>query len=77
MTYLRKKTGERGLDETGNIRGKNDYEKKRIAYAKKVLSLVKEYKDRRSGPVKKAEKLEEQALKNRRDQNNRNKAPGI
>ena len=28
-TYLQKKTGERGLDERGRIRGKNDYEKKR------------------------------------------------
>ncbi len=74
-TYLRKKTGERGLDERGRIRGKNDYEKKRIEYAKNLLSLVKEYNARRSGPVKKAEKLEEQALKNRRDQNTRNKAP--
>ena len=74
--YLRKKTGERGLDETGNIRGKNDYEKKRIEYAKKVLSLVKEYMARRSGPVKKEDKLEEQALKTRRNQNNLNKAPG-
>ena len=32
---------------------------------------------RRSGPVKKVEKLEEQALKNRRDQNIRNKGPVI
>ena len=76
-TYLRKKTGERGLDETGKIKGKNDYEKKRIEYAKNVLSLVKEYTERRIGPVKKADKQEEQALKDRRDQNNRNKAPGL
>ena len=76
-TYLRKKTRERGLDETGKIKGKNDYEKKRIEYAKNVLSLVKEYTDRRVGPVKNADKLEEQALKNRRDQNIRNKAPGL
>ena len=75
--YLRKKTGERGLDETGNIKGKNDYEKKRIEYAKNVLSLVKEYTARRNGPVKRAEKLEEQALKTRRNQNNLNRAPGL
>ncbi|MBR6173541.1 MAG: Fic family protein [Eubacterium sp.] len=71
-TYLRKKTRERGLDETGNIRGKNDYEKKRIAYAKSVLSLVKQYQARRNGPVNKADKMEEKALKDRRDQNKKN-----
>ncbi len=71
-TYLRKKTRERGLDETGNIRGKNDYEKKRIAYAKSVLSLVKQYQARRNGPVNKEDKLEEKALKDRRDQNKKN-----
>jgi len=77
MIYLRKKTGERGLDESGNIRGKNEYEKKRIAYAKNVLALVKEYRARKNGPVKKAEKVEAQALKNRRDQNIKNKGPVI
>ena len=74
-TYLRKKTGERGLDETGKIKGKNDYEKKRIEYAKNVLSLVREYTAIRKGPVNKADKLEEQTLKNRRDRNAVNKGP--
>ena len=75
--YLAKKRNQRGTDEKGKIKGKNDYEQKRIDYAMKLKAMVREYEARKRGPVGKAEEQEKQALIRRREQNKRNKAPGL
>ena len=75
--YLAKKRNQRGTNEKGKIKGKNDYEQKRIDYAMKLKSLVREYEARKRGPVGRAEEQEKQALIRRREQNKRNNAPGL
>ena len=75
--YLNKKITERGMDETGEIKGKNSYEQKRIDFVKKLKAVVKEYESRKRGPIKKAEIEEKKSLVKRRDQNIKNNAPGI
>ena len=62
LKYLRKKTRQRGLDEKGNIKGKNEYEQKRIDYAKNMLKVVKEYEKVRKGPQTVNERIEERNL---------------
>ena len=75
--YLRKKTNQRGLDEKGRIKAKNPYEKSRIEYAEKLLSIAKEYENRKAGPVKYEGQKEKQDVIRRRNQTARNKGAGM
>ena len=59
QAYLDKKMKEKGVTDLNDLVGKNDYEKKRIEYAKKVMKNVKEY-----DLIAKPEKAEDQAEKN-------------
>lgn len=80
LTYLRKKTRQRGLDEKGNIKGKNEYEQKRIDYAKEMLKTVKEYEKIRKKPSAAAEIAEERKLIESRKQREKQKIarqPGL
>lgn len=58
QAYLDKKMKEKGVTDLNDLVGKNDYEKKRIEYAKKVMKNVKEYDG-----IAKPEKAEDQAEK--------------
>ena len=71
--YLNKKLLARGMDEKGKIKGKNDYEQKRIDFVVKIKKVVKDYEARKRGPVKKSEIVEKQSVIKRRDQNIKNK----
>ena len=62
--YLAKKMKERNAASLDQLRGKNAYEQRRIDYAKKVLSSVKDY-DRIAHPEKAAEQAEREAVKAR------------
>ncbi len=75
--YLSKKLSIRGMDESGKIKGKNDYEKQRIEYVKKLKAIVKQYEACKRGPVKKEEIAEKDTLITRREQNKKNHGPGM
>ena len=60
------------LDEKGRIKAKNPYEKSRIEYAEKLLSIAKEYENRKAGPVKYEGQKEKQDVIRRRNQTARN-----
>ena len=75
--YLSKKLSTRGMDESGKIKGKNDYEKNRIEYVKKLKAIVKQYEACKRGPVKKEEIAEKDTLITRREQNKKNHGPGM
>ena len=62
QAYLDKKMKEKGVTDLNDLVGKNDYEKKRIEYAKKVMKNVKEY-DGIAKPEKAEEKAEKEAVK--------------
>lgn len=62
QAYLDKKMKEKKVTNLNDLVGKNDYEKKRIEYAKKVMKNVKEY-DRIAKPEKAEEQAEKEAVK--------------